>query len=342
MQDQAFNTRKTATRGFKSIAVLAALGLTATLSACSSEPSDGSDYPTKDMEYIIPYNPGGSTDPIGREFSSELTKILGNSATPLNVPGGDESLALTQLTNADPDGYTLGMASSAGLLAQPMINEEVQYDGLEDFTPVVKMSNIPYALLVAKDSPYKTLEDFIAAAKENPGKMRVGTANRMGNTAFVMYELEEQAGIKTTVIPGTGGSGETALQVMGGRIEAMVATASGQLGLVESGDLRALAYTGDMDYSEYLPEAQSFEEAGYDVPFVGDYMSLAPAGLPEAVEEKLSTTALEVANSQTWKDWSATQGALTDNKTGAELKEYLSKTKQNIADAIELANSRGE
>lgn len=333
------NLSRKATKG---IVALAVIGLGASLSACSSEASDGSDYPSKDLDYIIPYNPGGSTDPIGREFSAELTETMGNSATALNVPGGDESIALTQLTTADPDGYTIGMASSAGLLAQPMINSEVQYDGLEDFTPIVKMSNTPYALLVAKDSPYNTLEDFVDAAKKNPGKIRVGTANRMGNTAFVVYELEDQAGIKTTVIPGSGGSGETALQVMGGRIEAMVATASGQLGLVESGDLKALAYTGEQDYSEFLPNAQSFEEAGYDVPFVGDYMTLAPANLPAAVEEKLSKTALEVASSDKWAEWSSTQGAVPDDLTGDELKAYLKKSKENIAEAIKLGESRGE
>lgn len=342
ISDQRTTPRKFPRRGVRTMAALGAIGLTTTLASCSSEASDGSDFPSKDFEYIIPYNPGGSTDPIGREFSTELSALLGNSATALNVPGGDESIALTQLTGAKPDGHTLGMASSAGLLAQPMLNDDVQYDGLEDFTPVVKMSDTPYALLVAKDSPYKTLDDLVKAAKKDPGKVRIGTANRMGNSAFVVYELEDQAGIKTTVVPGTGGSGETALQVMGGRIEAMVATASGQLGLVESGDLRALAYTGEEDYSKFLPKAQSFKDAGYDIPFIADYMTLAPANLPPAVQDKLASSAQEVTKSKKWKEWSATQGALTDNLTGQELKDYLKKAQKNIAEAIELGKARGE
>lgn len=318
----------------------AALTTVSFLAGCGAGPADdGSDYASKPLEYVIPYNPGGSTDPLGREFSRLLTGELGTKATVLNMPGGDESIGLTHVSSADPDGYTIGLGSTAGLLAQPMLNESLQYDGMENFTPVVKMSDTPYALLVSAKSPFQTLDDLVAAAKANPGGVRIGTANRMGNSAFVVYELENQAGIQTTVVPSSGGSGETALAVMGGKIEAMVATASGQLGLVESGDLRALAYTGS-GYEEFLPGAVSFKDAGYDIPFTADYMTLAPAGLPEKVKEKLTTSARKIAESEEWAKWSKEQGNLPDDITGDDLTALLEQKRADIKEAIELANKR--
>jgi putative tricarboxylic transport membrane protein len=324
----------------KALQIMALTGLVAASAGCSAaQGSNGENYPSSALEYVIPYNPGGSTDPLGREFSRLLTEELGTKATVMNMPGGDESIGITHLSAADPDGHTIGLASSAGLLAQPLLNDSLQYDGIANFTPVVKMSDTPYALLVAANSPYKTLDDLISAAKDNPGGIRIGTANRMGNSAFVVYELEDQAGIKMTVVPSTGGSGEAALAVMGGKIEAMVATASGQLGLVKSGDLRALAYTGT-GYEEFLPEATSFEAAGFDIPFTADYMTLAPAGLPAGVQEKLIGAAVKVAESDGWADWSKSQGNLPDSVAGQDLVALMDKKKADIKAAIELANSR--
>lgn len=126
---------------------------------------------------------------------------------------------------------------------------------------------------------------------------------------------------------------------MGGKIEAMVATASGQLGLVESGDLKAMAYTGS-GYEEFLPGAVSFKDAGYDIPFTADYMTLAPAGLPDKVKEKLTTSARKVAESEEWAKWSKEQGNLPDDITGDDLTALLEQKRADIKEAIELAKKR--
>lgn len=312
-------------------------GVAAALAGCGA--SNSGEYPTDAIEYIIPYNPGGSTDPLAREFARMLAEKLGTSATPLNMPGGDESIGATHVFNAKPDGYTLGLGSTAGVLGQPMLNPSLQYKGAEDFTPIIKMVTVPYALMVSGDSPYKTLDDFIAAAKAEPGKIRVGAPNRMGGSAFALYSLEESAGIQTTLVPATGGSGETALSVMGGRLEGMVGTAAGQIGLIEAGDMRALAYSGT-GYEEFLPDAVSFEDAGIDVPFAGDYMTMAPKGLPEDVKNTLVTAAEEVAASQEWLDFCKSQAILPDALTGTEIDTWLAESRDNLERAIKLAETR--
>lgn len=315
---------------------VAALSAAALLSACGS---DG-EYPSEAIEYIIPYNPGGSTDPLGREFANMLTDSLGTTSTPLNMPGGDESIGITHVYGAAPDGYTIGMGSSAGLVGQPVLNDSVQYEGPESFTPIIKMVDVPYALMVSGDSEFETLEDFIDAAKASPGELTVGAPNRMGGSAFTLYALESMADIQTSLVTSTGGSGEAALSVMSGRTNAMVGTAAGQAGLIESGDIRVLAYTGQQDYSDFVPNAQSFHEAGYEIPFSGDYMTLAPADLPDDVSEQLISTAEEIATSDEWAEWTANQGILTDSLVGDELDAWLEEQTISIDNAIEFAENR--
>lgn len=302
--------------------------------------SASAQFPAEEIEYVIPYDPGGSTDPIGREFSRLLAETLGTTATALNKPGGNESIGATYVANADPDGYTLGLGSTAGILGQPMLQDNLQYTGVESFTPIIKMVTVPYALMVAGDSPYETLDDFIAAAKNEPGALRVGAPNRMGGSAFALYAIEDGAGIQTTLVPSTGGSGEAALSVMAGRLEGMVGTAAGQIGLIEAGDLRALGYSGPPDYAEFLPNAVSFEEAGLDVPFAGDYMTMGPAGISDDVKSALVSASEEVVASQEWSDFCRNLAILPDNLTGDEIDTWLSESRDDLKWAIEMAQSR--
>lgn len=313
----------------------AALGTGLLLSACGGQ--DGG-YPSDEIEYIIPYNPGGGADPVGREFSQRLTEELGTSAAVVNQPGGDEVIGISSLFEADPDGYTLGMGTSAGFIAQPKINEEASYSGAEDFTPIARMNSAPYGLFVAADSEYETLEDFIEAAKDD--EVLVSSPSSMGGPAYVVYFLEEQAGIDVTLVTTAGGTGEAALEVMSGRLDAVVGNASGQRGLVEGGELRALAYSGTEDYSEYLPGVASFEEQGYEIPFVSDYVTFAPEGLDEDVESTLVSTAEEILSSQEWADWNADQGALPSVATGDDLVTYLEGLDADMERGIELGQSR--
>lgn len=324
----------------KRITVLGAtLGVVGAAVACDD--NDG-EYPSGSVEYIIPYDPGGGADPVGRQFTEMLMEELGGSADILNVPGGDEAVGITQLANSDPDGYTLGLGTPAGFIAQPLINSDAQYSGTEDFTPIAKLSSSPHAIFVSADSDFETLEDLIDEASENPGEIRISSPSRMGAPAFGVYFLEDQADINVNLIATSGGAGEAALEVMSGRLDAFVANASAQLGLVESGDLRALAYTGDADYSEFLPDAVSYEEAGYDIPFVADYLTFAPADAPEEVESALVEAADSILTGDEWAQWNAEQGALADVATGEELDTYLEEIETNLQRGIELAESREE
>lgn len=330
-----FTSRKFRRVGGTASLVLAA-GLV--LSGCSS--NNPADYPSRAIEYVIPFAPGGSTDPVGREFSRLLAEKLGTDANVQNMPGGDQSIGVSSVLNADPDGHKLGLTSPSGIIVQPLLNESLSYKGPDDYTPVAKMVNGPYGIFVSKDSPYKTFDDFIAAAKADPGKLRVGTTARMSDNAFTLYALEDQAGIKTTAVPFSGGAGEAILAVMGNKVDAAIATGSGQLGLVQSGDLRPLAHTGTPQYDRFLPGSVSLESAGFDIPFASEFLTIGPAGLPAEVKEKLVTAAKEIVESPEWAKWCESQGILPDALTGDSLDAWVEKTTERSKQAIELANSR--
>lgn len=213
----------------KTVAAVAGISALGLLTACGGETGE---YPSNNIDYIIPFGTGGSTDPIGREFTRLMGEEMDVQFIVENLPGGDQTIGTSQVLNADPDGYTLGLATPAGLLVQPAIDEDVAYEGLEDAEPIVKMMSGPYALVVASDSEFETFDDFLEAASENPGALRVGTTARISDNAFSLLLLEDEAGIETTMVPFTEGAGEAILALQSGSIEAAMVTAAGQIGMI--------------------------------------------------------------------------------------------------------------
>jgi putative tricarboxylic transport membrane protein len=295
------------------------------------------DYPSQDLDYVVPYSPGGSTDPVGREFSRLLAGELGTGATVTNRPGGDETIGVSSVVEAAPDGYTLGLTSATGIIVQPLVNDQLSYREPGDFTSVVKMVEAPNALLVAAGSPFRSLDDFIQAARTSPGQVRVGTTGRLTNNTFALLALEKQAGIDLNIVPFSGGAGEAVRAVLGGQVEAAIPTASAQLGLVEGGELRGLAHTGHPAYNEFLPGAVAFSDAGFDIPFSSDYLTIAPNGIPPAVAEKLVATAVTVAKSEEWARWCRENGYLPDPLSGPELDAWIQKSIDASREAIQLS-----
>ena len=318
---------------------LTAAAITATVfaSGCAAQEGGEGTWPGgEDFTYVIPYSPGGSTDPVGREFSRLLGDAVGSTAVVENLPGGDETIGLTRVIQAEPNGLTLGLSSATGVIVQPLVNENLPFKTASDYTPIVKMVEAPNVLVVASNSPYKTLDDLIADAKRRPGQVRVGTTGELTNNTFVAVSLEEQAGIDLNVVPFSGGAGEAVLATLGGDIDASIPTAAGQRSFIDSGELRALAHTGDASYNEVLPGSQSFSDAGFNVPFSSDYITVAAPGLADNVRDELVAAASEVAESDAWATWCKEAGFVADPMSGTELDEWITTTTQASERAIEL------
>lgn len=316
------------------------------LTSCSSPGDAGGSatesvaYPEGPITYVIPFNPGGSTDPVGREFSRMLGEKLDATVVVENLPGGDETIGVSSVVDAESDGQRIGLSSWSGAIVQPLINSDLSYGGVDDYTPIVKMVDAPNALVVAKDSPYGSLEDLLAAAKSRPGEITVGSSGRLVNPSFAMLVLEDQAGVDLNVVPFSGGAGEAITATLGGQIDAAIVTASGQLGLIESGEVRVLGHTGDESYSDVV-HGPSFAEEGYDIPYSAEFMTLAPAGLDDAVRTRLTDAAYEIVSSDEWAKWCADNGIQADPMRGDELESWIADVAEAGQKALDLANATG-
>ena len=283
---------------------------------------DDGEYPTSGIDYIVPYDPGGGADPVGREFSAMYADELGVSATVENLPGGDETVALTELFNDTPDGYRMSLASHTGLITQPILNESLTYQSVDDYTALVRMVQAPDALLVLDESPYETLDDFIEDARENPGELTLAAGGQLNEAMLMLLELQEQADIDLNLVAMSGG-GEASTALMSGEVDAVGIVSSGQVGNIEDGVMRALAHVGTSDFNEILDGAPSFEEEGYDIPFMTAYLAVAPDGIDEDTLATMQEAALSVTESDEWQEWAASNGYLVDPIVGDELEDWM-------------------
>lgn len=243
------------------------------------------DYPNKNIEIIVGWNAGGGTDVMARSVAPILAKHLGNDVkiSIKNQPGAGGQIALTELSKSKPDGYTLGTSNLPSMAAK-LYDRKPDFT-LDSFTFLSSVVEDPNVLIVRKDSPFKTLEDAIAAAKEAPGSVTYGIAGLGGDDHFAAVLLENAAGVDFNVIP-FGSTAPARAAILGGH------ASLGGVNLGEVTDfkdqIRILAVFSD-ERSTLDPDAPTAKEQGYDAQMASIRGIVAPAGLPEEVTAKLVT-----------------------------------------------------
>lgn len=323
-------------------AAIAVFGLA--LSACSTNAagSGGDDYPSDDIELFLGYDTGGSADPLAREYGRLLGEELGVNVQVQNRPGGSGAVATTEVLGSDADGYTIAVAPSSQLTMTPILSSDaVSYSGPDDWTTVGGMLEQQNGLMVLADSGWATLEDFIAAAKASPGELSVGVSSATGANAMGMASLMELAGIDVKLVPFEGGAGEAAAALLGGHINAMNGTLSGQLGLIQAGDVISLGHSGDLPYEP--AESQTFAEQGYDVTSLGEttYYVYAPPELPDDVFQALTDAHEAVVNSDEFAEFLETNGYAPHFTSPDEAADELRAAAEDAQEGVELLTNAG-
>jgi len=293
------------------------------------------EYPSRDITFIVPFGPGGGADLLSRQFAEQLAKVLRTNVNIENKPGGGSATGIGIVTRAKPDGYTIGFAQAVSLVYLPMINKDIAYKSPDDYQAITRMSVQPNVLFVLPDSPWKTLDEFMAAAKQNPGKIRV--ANAGVGQDLPIHELNKFANVRLVSVPFTGGSGEAIIALLGGRVEALV-TGAAATGQYQAGKIRALAVL-QKGKDELFPDATPSFEAGYGAAVLNEQYLIAPKGLPKNVLDKLSEASLKVLHSEEFVKFATAKGfvvkaegpkAALENlvqhtKTYTEVKEFIEK-----------------
>ena len=273
------------------LGALSATALTATSSRLSAQ-----TWPERSITFICPWPAGGTADQSMRALCSVAARVLGQSIAVENKVGASGMIGAMALASAKPDGYTIGQIpisvtrfSQLGTLAA---------DPRKDFTYIARTSGQTFGIAVPANSPFKTLKDFVAHAKANPGKVTYAHAGVGGATHVGMEEFASVAGIQFNHVPYKGGS-EALQGVLGGHVDAL-ADSSSWAPHVEAGKLRLLATWGELRTARFK-DVPTLRELGYDVVVDAPNGIGAPKGLNPAVAAKLRDAFRQAANSPEFK-----------------------------------------
>jgi tripartite-type tricarboxylate transporter receptor subunit TctC len=240
------------------------------------------EFPTKEVQIIIPYAPGGATDLVFRALAATTSKYLGKAAVVINKAGGGGAVGFTEAAQSRPDGYTLVTAITPLTILPHQVKTAFTY---KDFEPIINVVEDPAMFQVQAASPWKTLQEFLDYAKKNPGMITVGNSGAGGGVHLIALAFEKAAGVKFNHIPFAGG-GPSVTALLGGHINAVSVSPPEGIAHVKAGKLRIIALFS-AKRMEAFPNVPTVREQG--VQFVmGQWRGLAaPKGTPADVIKKL-------------------------------------------------------
>jgi tripartite-type tricarboxylate transporter receptor subunit TctC len=258
-------------------------------------------YPTKPVTMIVPFPPGGVADIVGRPLAAQMEKALKQPVVVTNRTGAGGSVGMAAVAKSPPDGYTILMALSSISIfpvSDRIMGRTPAYE-MKDFAPIALVTADPTVLVVGADSPWKTLQEFVASAKAYPGKINYSSSGVYGTLHVAMEIFANAAGIKLFHVPYQGG-GPAVTALLGGQVHALASGPAAAIGQIKAGKMRALA-SWSTERLPLLPEIPTFKELGYDAEFYIWSGVFAPAAVPSPVLDQLRAVVREAATSAEFK-----------------------------------------
>jgi len=296
----------------------------------------GGVYPSKPVRLIVPFSPGGSNDIMARLAGQKLSESLGQQVVVDNRAGASGIVGTDIAAKAAPDGYTLLMMSLT-FAVNPSLYKKLPYDTEKDLAPVTLVASAPLMLVVHPSIPARSVQEFLAYARANPGKLNFGSGGP-GTTPHLAGEmLKMMARVQMTHVPYKGG-GPALADLMGGQIQLMLENIPSTLPLAKSGKLRALAVTG-LKRSPLVPDLPTLDEAGlkgYEI--VGWNGFFVPAGTPQNIVAHLHTLTVTALAQPDVKERLATLGA---EGVGNSPDEFRAFVKAEIAKWARVVKAAG-
>ncbi|WP_159588244.1 Bug family tripartite tricarboxylate transporter substrate binding protein [Hydrogenophaga sp. BPS33] len=245
-------------------------------------------YPDKPIKLMVGYPPGGGTDILARLIGPKLAAELGQPVVIENRSGATGTIAAGLVAKAPPDGYTLLLGTNASNALAPAVIASLSYDPRSDFAPVAMLASVPQMISVAADSPFKTLGEFMAHAKANPGQLFYGTPGNGSAPHLAGRLFETTTGITLMHVPYRG-AGHAITDMIGGRTHVSFESASSSSALIRSGRIRALAVAAPQRLPQF-PDVPTTSQAGLQGYEVSVWFGLfAPKGTPQAIVRRLHT-----------------------------------------------------
>lgn len=273
---------------FKSVALPVGVAVTATLAL--SGPAAAQDFPARAIEYIIPFNPGGESDITARMQEPLLEEMLGVDVNVRHQPGGGGAVAWSEFQgNAENDGHEIIGINLPHIVGQPIRRSDAGYE-TQGFDIITWFHFTPHVLIVPASSPFETLEDLVAFAKENPQAVTMGGSGTFSGNHLETLRFEELADVNITYIPFTG-TGPLPAAILGGHVGSVMSNST--LGVQMGDDVRVLAVAAQ-ERLDVLPDVPTFTELGYDI-VGGTFRGVAaPKGTPADRIEMLADKFTEI------------------------------------------------
>jgi tripartite-type tricarboxylate transporter receptor subunit TctC len=275
-----------------SVLLAVALALIGVPAAASAQ-----EFPTKPIELVIPFGPGGSHDLTARAVASVAHQYLGQPLLVVLKPGGGGAVGSQHVIRSKPDGYTLLFGGSGPNTTFALVQKAPV--GPDQFTPVARINYSAPLLAVRADAPWKSLRELVDHAKKNPGKLNFANSGPWGAADLPMRMLAKAAGFEYNNIPHDGG-GPSMLAVLGGHADATFGFTAQLVPQIAAGKMRVLAVT-DVKRHPDLPNVPTVKEEGYDVVFTMWRSVLAPKGTPQAILDKLETAFKKLSEDRSFK-----------------------------------------
>ncbi|MGM3390176.1 tripartite tricarboxylate transporter substrate binding protein [Stutzerimonas stutzeri] len=267
------------------------------------------------------FKPGGGSDVLAQLVQPYLTKSLGVNFVNEYIPGATGAIAWTRLARqSKKDGSVISITNTPMLMTNYIMNDAITYN-IKDLTPIANVVTDPGIAVVAKDSPYNTIEDLLAAAKAKPGRITVGNSGMGGDDFFTTLLLEKETGLSFKKVPFQG-DGPSATAAMGNKIDVSFNNVGTVYSQVESGNLKALAVFSDKRVDS-LPEVPTLKEKGIDLVAGSSRGYSAPAGIPDEARHQLVAAFEALRTNETFLEDARKRALNIDIVTGDEYGEMF-------------------
>jgi tripartite-type tricarboxylate transporter receptor subunit TctC len=298
-------------------------------------------YPNKPISFIVPYGTSGSADLRSRQVTQKMSVILKQSFIVENKPGAGGNIGTEFIARANPDGYTIGMGNFAPLSVNKYLFEVLRFDPEKDVVPIILIEKGPLVLVVNTNSPFKTIDDIVRAAKAKPGSLTFSSGG-IGGTHQLSAELFKQsAEIDMIHVPYKSGSAALT-DLMAGNVNMMFTQMYSAIPNIQAGKIRPIAITSKAR-SALLANVPTFIELGYPKVEVLNWQGLiAPKGTPKAIIDRLNTVANQVLKDPVVRDQIISQNNEVGGGTPEEFAALIKSESAKWSSVIKAAGIKAE
>jgi tripartite-type tricarboxylate transporter receptor subunit TctC len=319
----------------RSLGSLAAACIVAMVSAL---PGLAAEYPTRPIRLVVPYAAGGPTDVLGRFVGDYLGRDLKQTVVVENKPGAQGAIAAEMVSRAEPDGYTLFVTAASIIVLNPLLYKKLSYDPATDLQMIAVLTDLPVVMEVNPAVPARTVTEFVAYAKANPGKLNFGSAGTGGTIHLAGEMFKQITGVEMTHVPYKG-AGPALTDLLSGNIQVMFDTLSTALPPVRAGLLRPLGVSS-IERSPDLPDVPTVAESGYPDYRVGVWFGIAGSSkLPPEIVGKVRGSLDRAMNDDAFRASLEKIGfPVLRPKTEAEIKQFVAEDIKRWSAVIKAQN----